>query len=93
MTSSTVKVLVVDDDKAMRDACFQILSRMGFEIDLAADGRRALNLLGKESYDLVFLDLVMPDQNGIEVLKQIKNPGPGSAGHYHYRPRYHRHRS
>jgi two-component system response regulator HydG len=73
MTSATVKVLVIDDDKAMRDACFQILSRMDFDIDLAPDGRRGLNLFGKESYDLVLLDLVMPDQNGIAVLKQIKN--------------------
>jgi two-component system response regulator HydG len=73
MTSATVKALVIDDDKAMRDACFQILSRMGFDIDLAPDGRRGLNLFGKESYDLVLLDLVMPDQNGVAVLKQIKN--------------------
>jgi two-component system, NtrC family, response regulator HydG len=78
MNSSSVKVLVVDDDKAMRDACFQILSRLGFEIDLAADGRRALYLLGKESYHLIFLDLVMPDQNGIEILKQIKNLDPAA---------------
>jgi two-component system, NtrC family, response regulator HydG len=76
MNSSTVKALVIDDDKAMRDACFQILSRLGFDIDLAADGRRGLNLLGKGSYDIVLLDLVMPDQNGVTVLKQIKNLDP-----------------
>ncbi len=72
MSSSTVKTLVIDDDKAMRDACYQILSRLGFEVDLASDGRRGLNLMEKGSYDLVLLDLVMPDQNGIEILKQIK---------------------
>ena len=72
MNASTVKTLVIDDDKAMRDACYQILSRLGFEVDLAGDGRHGLNLLEKGSYDLVLLDLVMPDQNGIEVLKQIK---------------------
>ena len=72
MNASTVKTLVIDDDKAMRDACYQILSRLGFEVDLAGDGRLGLNLLEKGSYDLVLLDLVMPDQNGIEVLKQIK---------------------
>jgi two-component system, NtrC family, response regulator HydG len=72
MNSSTVKTLVIDDDKAMRDACYQILSRLGFEVDLAGDGRLGLTLLEKGSYDLVLLDLVMPDQNGIEVLKQIK---------------------
>ncbi len=76
MNSSTVKALVIDDDKAMRDACFQILSRLGFDIDLAPDGRRGLNLLGKGSYDIVLLDLVMPDQNGVTVLKQIKNLDP-----------------
>ena len=72
MNASTVKTLVIDDDKAMRDACYQILSRLGFEVDLAGDGRHGLNLMEKGSYDLVLLDLVMPDQNGIEVLKQIK---------------------
>ncbi len=72
MNSSTVKTLVIDDDKAMRDACYQILSRLGFEVDLAGDGRRGLILMEKGSYDLVLLDLVMPDQNGVEVLKQIK---------------------
>jgi two-component system response regulator HydG len=72
MNASTVKTLVIDDDKAMRDACYQILSRLGFEVDLAGDGRLGLTLLEKGSYDLVLLDLVMPDQNGIEVLKQIK---------------------
>ena len=72
MNSSTVKTLVIDDDKAMRDACYQILSRLGFEVDLAGDGRRGLILMAKGSYDLVLLDLVMPDQNGVEVLKQIK---------------------
>jgi two-component system response regulator HydG len=76
MSSSAVKVLVIDDDKVMRDACYQILSRLDFEVDLASDGRRGLSLIEKGSYDLILLDLVMPDQNGIEVLKQIKPLDP-----------------
>lgn len=76
MSPATVKVLVIDDDKVMRDACYQILSRLDFEVDLAADGRSGLSLIEKGPYDLVLLDLVMPDQNGVEVLKQIKLVDP-----------------
>jgi DNA-binding NtrC family response regulator len=72
MSSSAGKALVIDDDKVMRDACFQILTRSDFEVDLAPDGHRGLNLMEKNSYDLVLLDLVMPEQNGVEILKQIK---------------------
>jgi two-component system response regulator HydG len=72
MSSATVKTLVIDDDKTIRDACFQILSRLGYEVDLAVDGRRGLSLMEKGSYDLVLLDLVMPDLNGVEVLKRLK---------------------
>jgi two-component system, NtrC family, response regulator HydG len=72
MSSAVIKALVIDDDKVMRDACYQILSRLDFEVDLTADGRRGLGLIEKGSYDLVLLDLVMPDHNGVEILKQIK---------------------
>lgn len=76
MNSGRVKILVIDDDKAMRDACFQILSRLGHEVDQAPNGRQGLVHLEKYSYDLVLLDLVMPDLNGIEVLRKIKSLDP-----------------
>ncbi|AEB09011.1 sigma-54-dependent transcriptional regulator [Desulfobacca acetoxidans] len=72
MATSTIKALIIDDDKAMRDACHQILSRLGYEVEVASNGHLGLALLEKASFDLVLLDLVMPDQNGVEVLKQIK---------------------
>ncbi|MEJ5330407.1 MAG: sigma-54 dependent transcriptional regulator [Desulfobaccales bacterium] len=66
------QILVVDDDKAMREACCQILARQGFQVEAAADARQGLALLEDRSFDVILLDLVMPDVDGLEALKRIK---------------------
>jgi two-component system response regulator HydG len=66
------QILVIDDDKTMRDACHQILARQGFQVELAASARQGLGLLEKSSFDVILLDLVMPDLEGLEALKRIK---------------------
>ncbi len=66
------QILVVDDDKTMRDACHQILARQGFQVEQAASARQGLGLLEKSSFDVILLDLVMPDLEGLETLKRIK---------------------
>jgi len=73
LATQSVQILVVDDDKAMRDACHQILTRQGFQVEQAASARQGLAFLEKSSYDVVLLDLVMPDQDGLETLKKIKS--------------------
>ena len=67
------QILVVDDDKSMRDACHQILSRQGFQVEEASSARQGLTLLERSSFDVVLLDLVMPDLDGLEALKKIKS--------------------
>jgi two-component system response regulator HydG len=67
------QILVVDDDKTMRDACHQILSRQGFQVEEAANARQGLGLLERSSFDVILLDLVMPDLDGLETLKKIKS--------------------
>jgi two-component system response regulator HydG len=67
------QILVVDDDKTMRDACHQILSRQGFQVEEAASARQGLGLLERSSFDIILLDLVMPDLDGLETLKKIKS--------------------
>jgi two-component system response regulator HydG len=62
----------VDDDKTMRDACHQILTRQGFQVEQAASARQGLGLLERRSFDVILLDLVMPDLDGLETLKKIK---------------------
>ncbi len=76
MTEPTAQILVIDDDKAMRDACFQILSRQGYQVELAASARQGLTLLERMSFDAILLDLVMPDMDGLEALKKIKALDP-----------------
>uniref|UniRef100_A0A7C3V505 Sigma-54-dependent Fis family transcriptional regulator n=1 Tax=Desulfobacca acetoxidans TaxID=60893 RepID=A0A7C3V505_9BACT len=67
------QILVVDDDKTMRDACHQILTRQGYQVEQAANARQGLTLLERSSFDVVLLDLVMPDLDGLETLKKIKS--------------------
>ncbi len=76
MTDATAHILVIDDDKAMRDACYQILSRQGYQVELAAGARQGLTLLERTSFDAILLDLVMPDLDGLEALKKIKALDP-----------------
>ncbi|MFA5110004.1 MAG: sigma-54 dependent transcriptional regulator [Desulfobaccales bacterium] len=76
MTEAPAQILVIDDDKAIRDACFQILSRQGFRVELASSARQGLALLERMSFDAILLDLVMPDMDGLETLKKIKAQDP-----------------
>jgi DNA-binding NtrC family response regulator len=70
------KVLVIDDEEAMRDSCRQTLSRDGNKVETAEDGLKGLDLLKKESFDVIIVDLKMPGLSGMEVLKKIKEDDP-----------------
>jgi sigma-B regulation protein RsbU (phosphoserine phosphatase) len=69
---ASARILVVDDIEANRDLLARRLKRMGIgRIDEATDGVQALAALGRERYDLVLLDLMMPNMNGYEVLEAL----------------------
>jgi DNA-binding NtrC family response regulator len=78
MNDLSANILVIDDDKVMRDACQQILTRQGYRVELAASARQGLALLEKASFDAILLDLVMPDLDGLETLKKIRAIDPES---------------
>lgn len=69
-------ILVVDDEKIVSDLLREVLIRHGHEVLTAAGGREALELFRKHSPKITLLDLLMPDMNGIEVLKQIRALDP-----------------
>ncbi|MGH7232274.1 MAG: sigma-54-dependent transcriptional regulator, partial [Nitrospiraceae bacterium] len=70
------KILVVDDERSMRDVLSIMLKRAGYAVTVAADGEEAIAQVGKEIFDLVITDLKMPKVGGLEVLKAVKEVSP-----------------
>jgi two-component system, OmpR family, response regulator MprA len=71
-----VKILVVDDERAVRDALRRALELQGYEVDLAADGAEALARLEANGHpDAVVLDILMPGIDGLEVCRRIRRSG------------------
>jgi len=68
-----VRILIVDDEEPVRRLLNKELSRKGFATDTAESGRAALRKLVNSSFDIILLDIVMPDMDGMSMLKQLKN--------------------
>jgi len=66
------RILVVDDNEMNRDMLSRRLQRRGFDTAIAINGRDALNVLEAEPFDLVLLDIMMPEMDGYEVLQHLK---------------------
>ncbi|GAB4487337.1 MAG: sigma-54 dependent transcriptional regulator [Thermodesulfovibrionales bacterium] len=73
---NTVRILVVDDEEIVRQSCSRVLSGEGYRVDTAATGSEGLRRLATAPYDLVLTDLMMPDMDGIEVLRRTKETSP-----------------
>ncbi|MBF0098321.1 MAG: response regulator [Magnetococcales bacterium] len=69
------RLLVVDDDPVSRDLVMHELLRQGYQVETANNGRQALQQIQSCSYDLVILDLLMPELNGIAVLEHLHREG------------------
>jgi DNA-binding NtrC family response regulator len=72
------RVLVVDDEEAIRQGISLVLSKQHLKVATAAGGLQALELLGQRDYGVVLLDIKMPDLDGVEVLKRIRQDHPGT---------------
>lgn len=70
------KILVVDDEPVVVKSCERILTPEGYTVDSASNGSEAMAKLGRDGYDLVITDLMMPDTNGIELIRWIRNSKP-----------------
>jgi CheY-like chemotaxis protein len=71
------RILIADDEPAVRGLCRLILEGAGHVVREAADGKTAVRMLGEEPTDLVLCDLMMPEMDGLEVIRALA--GQGSA--------------
>lgn len=74
-----MKILIVDDEKSIRNSLKETIEDEGYEVDVAEDGPTALALVGKERYSVIFCDIKMPGMDGIEVLDKLMEMGVDSA--------------
>ena len=67
-----MRILVVEDDKLLSEGLVSVLSHAGHAVDHTTSGKYADTLLGRESYDLLVLDIGLPDIDGLEVLRRLR---------------------
>jgi signal transduction histidine kinase/FixJ family two-component response regulator len=76
MSEDKTRILVADDEKAIRDGCHRVLSSKGYEIRLAENGQAAVEVLASDRIDILLLDLKMPIMGGEEVLEIVRDRYP-----------------
>src|SRR5512138_3462112 len=69
--SPSGRILIVDDEANLRHTVARVLQRAGFEVTTAASGREGMALLSQQTFDLVYMDIRMPDMSGLETLQAI----------------------
>lgn len=72
-------IIVVDDEEAVRELLARALRKRGYEVATAANGWEALGKVSQEQYDVMFLDISMPEISGLEVLSRMTKDHPDTV--------------
>ena len=71
------RILVIDDESVICDACRLVLAEKGHTVGRCLTGKTGLLALERGTYDLILLDMKLPDIDGTEILKMVREKGPG----------------
>ena len=82
-----LRILLVDDNEINQKVSARILRQIGYQPDLAENGRKALAALDQKIYDLVFMDMMMPEMDGMEATRNIRERQKNPAAHPNYNSR------
>ena len=80
MTQSQVHILVVDDERNIRNNLAMVLEAEGYKVDKASNGDDALMQVKAGLYDIVFVDIQMPKMDGLELLRYLRGSQTQDAG-------------
>lgn len=75
-TQEKARLLIVDDDEAMTETLFDILEDLGYHVEVANNGFKAIKKVGTQAFDAILMDIKMPGKNGVDTYKEIKNIQP-----------------
>jgi two-component system OmpR family response regulator len=79
MAQSKGRVLVVDDEEPIRDIVSRVLDAEGYDCTVAGGGKEALEIASKQKFDVVLLDIMMPEVSGIDVLRHLATDCPDAC--------------
>lgn len=72
------KILLVEDEDFIRELYVRQLTKEGFTVNSAVDGKSGLNMLKSKTFDLLLLDIMLPGMNGLQLLREFKTKNPNS---------------
>ena len=75
--SGSGSILIIDDEAEIRESLQTLLEMEGYDVEAAATGQQGLNRIGQRSFDLILLDLALPDRNGMDILADLRAQDPG----------------
>ena len=74
-----MKILIIDDERSIRNSLKEILADEGYDVDVAENGVQGCAMVDKEKYSVIFCDIKMPEMDGMEVLEQFRQMGVEAA--------------